>query len=51
MGEACGVDALLSILTFSFGWTMWYHVLSCLYFFVSFAWFYSLQKQHHVEAA
>jgi alkylglycerol monooxygenase len=43
--------ALLSILTFSFGWTMWYHALSCLYFFVSFAWFYSLQKQHHVEAA
>ncbi len=43
---------LLSLLTFSFGWTPWLHGLTILYFIISCTWFYSLQRQHeHPEPA
>jgi alkylglycerol monooxygenase len=38
--------ALLSTLTFIYGWPLWLHGVSLLYLIISFTWFYSLQKQH-----
>jgi len=37
---------LLSFLTVRFEWPIWFHGLSLFYFLISFAWFYTLQKQH-----
>lgn len=38
--------AILSLFTYWYGWPLWLHALSFSYFIISFAWFYSLQKQH-----
>ncbi|HEY9487570.1 MAG TPA: sterol desaturase family protein [Chryseosolibacter sp.] len=43
---------LLSTLAFAFDLSVWYHGLSLTYFLISFAWFYSLHRQHeHLQVA
>jgi alkylglycerol monooxygenase len=37
---------LLSYYTFSSGWSVWLHAISITYFIISFAWFFSLQREH-----
>ncbi|HEX8038962.1 MAG TPA: sterol desaturase family protein [Chryseosolibacter sp.] len=40
--------ALLSIVTFSSGESLWFHGLSLLYFLISSTWFYSLHRHHEL---
>jgi len=42
---------LLSAFTYWNGWPLWFHAGAFLYLFISFTWFYSLQKHAQVQVA
>jgi hypothetical protein len=44
--------ALLSVVTYTFDYSIWFHAVSLTYLVISFTWFYSLQRQHgHLQVA
>lgn len=42
---------ILSVFTYGYGWPVWWHAVSFIYFLISFTWFYSLQKHAQIQMA